>query len=262
MKKTNGFPEVAEIHLPNAPLVKVLAQIRFEKILTIQDESSIAPFQDSIREMYPVFRTERTRTLINAAAGIPNVIEHPTVWKFSDIHETWKISLTSDFIAIETSAYSSRDAFLARFENVIVAFSRTLKPGVITRIGIRYIDRLTGDALAIIPEIVRHELVGLLAGSNVSQLETTASEALFSLGNDQLFARWALLPPRSTIDPNVLEPIDRQSWILDIDSSHSVRQAWDQDILKNKLKELSCTSYNFFRWAVTPAFLKFYGGKL
>ena len=260
MQTTQAFPKAHELPLANAPLVRVLAQVRFEQILTIQNQASLAPFQDAIRETYPLFRAERSRTVVKSPEG-SLTIEQPPIWKFCDLAEEWKISLAPDFLAIDTTVYRSRDEFLARFEMVLEAFSRHLKPGVISRVGIRYIDRITDEALSMIPSLVRPQFVGVLNGIPNVKPEATASEALFKLGDNHLFARWGLLPPEATVDPAALEPINKVSWILDIDSSNSKRQPWNQSVLQTSLQELACISYDFFRWAVTDDFLDYYGAK-
>ena len=55
MKSNNPFagPEPQEVYLPEAPLVKVLCQIRFPTIASIDKKEFIAPFQEAIRHNYP-----------------------------------------------------------------------------------------------------------------------------------------------------------------------------------------------------------------
>jgi uncharacterized protein (TIGR04255 family) len=90
----------------------------------------------------------------------------------------------------------------------------------------------------------------------------TGGELLFQPKPYNLFARWGLLPPRATTDPALMKPLDKPSWILDIDVSHSGKRAWHQAQLIEEFGKQTESSYNFFRWAVTDKFLTHFGGKL
>ncbi len=47
-----------EVPLPNAPLARVLAQIRFPPILSIRKADSVADFQEALRTEYPNLRRD------------------------------------------------------------------------------------------------------------------------------------------------------------------------------------------------------------
>ena len=85
------FPKVTEVYLPNAPLIVVLAQVRFESILSIQNQANLAPFQDAIRSQYPILRGDRSNTTaIDPTKGAVTVTRQ-IVWRFSDIDEKWEL---------------------------------------------------------------------------------------------------------------------------------------------------------------------------
>jgi uncharacterized protein (TIGR04255 family) len=48
-----------EVRLPQAPLVLVVAQIRFPVILAIRNPDRVAVFQDAIRGIYPILRQDQ-----------------------------------------------------------------------------------------------------------------------------------------------------------------------------------------------------------
>src|SRR5260221_12607086 len=62
-------PPVPEVDLPNAPLVQVLAQARFERVASVSNEPSIAGFQEAIRGVYPKMRSEQQSTILLAPDG-------------------------------------------------------------------------------------------------------------------------------------------------------------------------------------------------
>ena len=64
----NSNPLVAsppsEIPLRNAPLVRVIAQVRFPLIASIDKRGFIAAFQEGLRDTYPVLRQETIQGLV------------------------------------------------------------------------------------------------------------------------------------------------------------------------------------------------------
>lgn len=257
------LPEVKEVHLPQSPLVAVLAQVMFGSLLSINKEEEVAKFQESIREKYPILKTEksRTSTLDISAGSVVSTTEH-TIWRFSDVDDNWRVSLSPEFVAIETKKYSTREEFKNRINEVLLAVAKHFNPSIMTRIGVRYIDRLKGDSLQNISNLVNPSLVGLLNSDLNGAIDASVCEALLKFDNQKIFARWGLLPPGTTIDPNLIKPTKDRSWILDIDASSSDSRGWDHQFLIQELGSLSDLVYKFFRWSVKNEFLQHFGGKL
>src|SRR5437868_3974473 len=93
-------PVPAEIPLANAPLVRVIAQVRFPEILSVQQPEFVAPFQEALRGTYPVLRREHVRALVVGPNGISSA-KQQIAWRFSDVEGIWSVSLTADFVALE-----------------------------------------------------------------------------------------------------------------------------------------------------------------
>jgi len=58
-----------------------------------------------------------------------------------------------------------------------------------------------------------------------------------------------------------VEPAEDPSWVLDLDA-YVTQQAFDPEALRATTEELSQRIYRFFRWAVTPEFLRVHGGDI
>ncbi|MGA7328789.1 MAG: TIGR04255 family protein, partial [Rhodomicrobium sp.] len=56
-------PPSAEVPLPDAPLVRVLAQVSFPQIFNIAKADTVAPFQERIRGEYPLTQPEVLHTV-------------------------------------------------------------------------------------------------------------------------------------------------------------------------------------------------------
>jgi len=113
---------------------------------------------------------------------------------------------------------------------VLHALDSWLDPKVCDRVGVRYIDRATGEHLAQLAKLVRPEVLGIKripTGGGVEVVHTLA-DALFRLDDaSELRSRWGLLPTGATYDPGI-EPAGEQSWVLDLD--HYTAQPGDFDL--------------------------------
>ena len=77
-----------------------------------------------------------------------------------------------------------------------------------------------------------------------------------------LGTRWGRLPAGATTDPTSVEPIDEPSWLLDLDMFRAVQQNdFDVQSVLRDGRSFATTIHNFFRWCVTPEFLRTYGGE-
>src|SRR5580658_5911796 len=57
-------PPPQEVPLAHAPLVRVIAQVRFPLVVAVEQRDFIAPFQETIRARYPVLRQEQTQGFV------------------------------------------------------------------------------------------------------------------------------------------------------------------------------------------------------
>ncbi|MBI3183996.1 MAG: TIGR04255 family protein [Myxococcales bacterium] len=252
-------PIPAEIPLPNAPLERVIAQVRFSSILKIEQREFITSFQDGIRTRYPSLEHDRTHLLAVGPDGlVPK--EVGTRWRFVDQSGEWTVSLTPDFVALETTRYTSRADFFSRFGAVVEQVHTHFKPGLVERIGVRYIDRIDHDGLAEISNLVRGELSGVLQSPFRAAAVHALSEHIFEIDSARLLARWGILRANRTVDPAAIEPIEQPSWLLDLDMFRVGKQPFVPRAIVAEARGYAERIYCFFRWAVTPAFLTRYGG--
>ena len=252
----------AEVHLPDAPLVRIIAQVRFPTVLAVERREVVAPFQETIRGNYPVLRQERAQSAFVGPEGVSATTPLP-VWRFSDIAGDWRVSLSLGFLSLETTHYGSRSDFLDRFRTLLEALDANVDPKLVDRLGLRYINRVTGNELADIARLVHPELLGVLGAPQVAaRTQHTLTESVFLLSDHDLKARWGYLPPNASVDPDAVEPIAEPSWILDLDLSTTGSKPFDVNAIGTEGERFAERAYAFFRWAVTEEFLERYGGKV
>lgn len=256
-----AFPD--EIHLKNAPLVRVLAQLRFPVQPAFDHRETTAPIFEALRHSFPVVREETVQGVMFQAfpVGDPTKTVEPkgwTIWRLFDVGNAWRVSLSRDFLALETSAYQSHGEFISQWRAVLESLPPNLRPPVVDRFGLRYVDRLTGPALHRIAELVRGELLGVLGTADADRVLQTISDCVFDLTPDRLIARWGKLPPNASYDPGTINQIPEPSWILDLDMVREQTRPFDIGHLIEDAQAYANRIYTFFRWAVKPEFLAFF----
>ena len=258
-------PPPPEVPLADPPLVRVIAQVRFPLVASLEKREFIASFQEAIRGVYPVLRPEESPGVVLGPQGVLDARSN-TSWRFTEASGAWRVTLAPDFLALDTTRYSSRDDFMRRWGVVLQALKEHVAPRVMDRLGIRYIDRVSGQNLTDLPKLVRPEVAGILGSPLAHHARHAISENVFVLPEDegQVTVRWGLLPAQSTVDPGGLGPIDEPSWILDTDAFQSY-PAESCELSVNSVVEqargFAERIYSIFRWAVTDEFLRRYGGQ-
>jgi uncharacterized protein (TIGR04255 family) len=253
-------PLPTEVPLKDAPLVRVIAQLRFPDILSVGHRDFVAPFQEAIRSKYPVLRQEQTQKILLGHSGVAPV-KPQIAWRFSDSDGHWRVSLSPEFLALETTMYVSRSDFFGRLKAVAEALDEHIDPGQIDRLGVRYIDRITGDAVDDIAKLVRPEVRGITGTLAAAHASHALSESMFDLADARVLARWGYLPPGVTVDPAAIEPAKEKSWILDLDMFSAAPRPFAVDRVVTEAQRYAERIYTIFRWAVTDEFLVRYGGK-
>lgn len=255
-------PPPAEVPLTDAPFVRVIAQVRFPLVASVERRDFIAPFQEAIRAEYPVLRPEQSRSVVLGQQGVMDARAN-TAWRFHDASGAWRITLAPDFLALETGRYTSRDDFLDRLKRVLEALVAHVDPKVIDRLGVRYIDRVAGANLGDLPQLVRPEVCGVLSTPLTSHARHSISESVFDLPADagRVMTRWGLVPARGTVDPAAVDAIDEPSWLLDVDAFRAETRELDVEAAVRQARAFAERIYSIFRWAVTDEFLRRYGGQ-
>lgn len=254
-----------EIWLPKAPLIRVIARINFPAVMSIAKADFIAPFQEALRSVYPVLRPEQALGFVfSNSASTPPTPQTQTTWRFSDSDNSWRVALASNFLAIETTAYTSKAEFVERASLVVNALGEHINPQVVDRIGLRFLDRIVGAPNKNLGKYVRPEVMGILSSEIAPNVQHAMSDCLFDLPKEkaQFLARWGHIPPNATHDPAALDAIGEPSWILDLDMFSTTGGAFTTKNVLEQFDNYAERIYTFFRWAVTDEFLKLYGGKL
>lgn len=157
-------------------LSEVICQFRFPEILAIGVKAP-ADFQEAIREEFPGFlrRQETPAPRITGAPGNMTLQNQPATvnYQFSSADGNWRVNLTSKFIFLSCSRYPCWEEFAGKLDKPLAAFIQVYKPAYFERVGLRYLNFISRNALGLegVPfaELIAPCYLGPLSEEDVSE---------------------------------------------------------------------------------------------
>jgi len=251
------FPVVPETPLEHPPLTEVVCQVRFPPILRIANEEP-AEFQELIRGRFPDMEKAQPVQIQLSAPGNPSASEvepRPPLFRFIRHEEQLTVALTVNFYALSTLRYTHWSDFLNGLRFVNDAVQQTYRLPHASRIGLRYINRLTlantgtagRDELL---ELVRPELSATLRGPTWDKVTDMIAVLSFGTPPTQLNLRYGYEQAGD----------DGPALLLDFDCFEDDRLPLD-DLLE-RCERYHALIYNAFRWCVPDdTLLRFQRGR-
>jgi uncharacterized protein (TIGR04255 family) len=256
----------AEVHLPNAPLIRVLCQVTWLESTPVNMGFAriVEAVAKELSDQYPMpSKVQPVQFEIDPTGQMRQQDVHP-VHKFSSVSGEWSVYLSTTFLTIETSNYTSRDDILSRFERALTVLESAVSIPAINRMGFRYVNRISDPVdYSQLEQLVISPLLGatLIPLPKDVERQHAISQSQFVAPQGSLVTKWAFLPPNFSHDPTI-EPIGDKSWVFDLDAFAETREPFDVSAIIHKTRELSSLAYAFFRWAVKDSFIERFGGKL
>ena len=157
-------------------LVDVICQLRFPQILSINANLPVA-FQEAIREYYPKFTTslESPAPKISGTPGNLQLENQPSTknYQFASLDGKWRVNLTSNFISLACNQYTCWEEFARKLDIPLAALIKIYKPACFERIGLRYLNFFSRQALDLqdIPynQLFTTPYLGLLSDSEINE---------------------------------------------------------------------------------------------
>lgn len=157
-------------------IAEVICQLRFPEILSISARLPV-DFQEAIRDEFPIYtsRKEMQAPKVSGALGNLSVEkQEPTInYQFATADGLWRVNLTSKFVSLACTKYTSWEDFAARLDKPLVAFIKIYKPAHFERVGLRYVNFISRNELDLqsVPysELIRPCYLGPLNEDDVSE---------------------------------------------------------------------------------------------
>ena len=161
-------------------LGEVICQLRFPEILSIGANIPVQ-FQEAIRDEYPQYaaRKESPAPRLTGTPGNLTVENQPQTinYQFASADGVWRVNLTSRFISLSCSRYTCWEDFAAKLDKPLVAFIKIYKPAYFERVGLRYLNFISRQALDLgnhpFSDLIAPCYLGLLSEDDVSDTAIT-----------------------------------------------------------------------------------------
>lgn len=196
------FPKAKRVIYNKNPLNRVICQLRYPPILSIDSEIPSA-FQDSIRSKFPLY-SEKVEFQQEIASGLktqflPETIKQLSNNSITKNHEfcgedgVWKINLTRTFLSISTSVYVRWEDFIERFQDSYKALIDIYKPPFFTRIGLRYVDIFDRSKLCLNDvswtDLLQPYFLGLLSSTVSKEVKNCENVYEINLSDNESIVR-------------------------------------------------------------------------
>lgn len=213
------------------PLVEVVCQIRFERILELQTVPPARFQAEFARERYQVTHEERAAALQvtfgNGAdqAALPTAVNSaaiPVTYHFVTSDETKRISVSADFFAFTCTRYDRWENFKSELTEGFAAFQEFYPSLAVNRVGLRYKDLIERESLGLEEAPWKDLLAPSVAGFLLNDLFTDlsfapgdlqqSSQAMMQLDDCTLMLQSALLLSN--------DERPREAFLIDADFFH------------------------------------------
>jgi uncharacterized protein (TIGR04255 family) len=250
------FSQHEDVVYDDAPLIMVLSQVKFPRILSLLTQAGVAGFQAGLRDDYPIMLDPAQSAKVEFSSHGPAKAEvaAPT-WRFTDDARGWVVGVAADFVSLETSRYVHIDEFLERFSMILEVARRVLRPAESLRIGLRKINMFEvpgRDTLALL-KIIRPELLGPLSTPEYpAPITGYASQLHFADEDNGLTVTCGLA------DTEGKQDVTRFALDLDYFTGRPYPVAGADSVIE-LLRHFSVGITSFFHWAVTADYLQTLG---
>lgn len=144
------LPEYQRVIYQRTPLIEVMGQLRFPRILKINNQEPVE-FQEKIRFDYPIFQQAQSLNLPAEIATLEPQVGSITpqypIYNFLSEDSKWQLSLDRDNLTLATVEYNRYEEFKEKFIKAINVFEEIYHPPFYVRLGLRYKDLILRSKL-------------------------------------------------------------------------------------------------------------------
>lgn len=252
--------------LAASPLILVLAQVRFSQILSM--DTHVPAIQDRLRKLGYVRYQPSTMTELHLDADAMTLRKDQRPrWDFLDRDRRNGVVLADSFVVLHTNQYSTYEAFLPNFIDVLKVLHEIAQPALTVRVGLRYVDVIRPRKGEEIKDYLNAGLLAFDLGTSLptdmiqrtsSRVESVAETKTGTLSvrstvrSDGQYLPPDLAPPVLTYDDYIAPSPGETIGVLDIDHASILEFDFDVERLESVLIDLHDAAGLAFRAAATP----------
>lgn len=258
------FGELDEAPLARSPIVSVLWQLRFEDHPTLAAPQTVLRFQELLGgpEQFAFTLLPRFQLSMQASGPAADNVSTPAAstagggWRLSAADGSWQVSADSTSLAVETTRYGTWEKdFLPRLQRVLDALRDVGAPVIESRLGLRYINVLTGSAVGRSPISAAGELGGLIAPWLLGPLNEPLVQA--SVQASQGRTVFSFEQANAILNYGVISTENHElGYLIDIDAFREGGKALQFDDVIAQTDTLHTTALGLFQVSLTPEALE------
>ena len=252
-----NLPQQPERLYEKNPLKLVLAQLRFPPLLGFEATATLAPFQQTLADDFPLLQEEQQIAFAINGEGIAATPQNK-VWRFRTIDGGRSIVLGRDFVGLEATNYATFSELSSDVRRAIGALrALDTPPKVFQRLGLRYLNELRHEEAHKPSDwkpFLNEELLGLVGGDLLSDAVSQAVQEI-RLNDDgvMLIVRHGYLGPEATDN--------KPFYLIDLDCFSEATGEVQEDEILDQLTEFHERVHNLFELALTDAMRGYLGVK-
>ena len=241
-----GFERRDRVRFQTNVLQQVICQVRFSHSFQIEEPSSIAGFQRELKERYPAALPREELLLeLSVRGSQTSDVRTPSIYRFRDASGAWVVSLSPDWVGLETTGYTDYAEFRERLEQVVRLVEEQFEPAQTERIGFRYVNELPCGAKGDWRALIGPEFHGLAADDKVLDHLVESVEELHLV----------VEASRLNVRHGVVTKGDTQCYTFDIDAFSEARDSFDSARIVSVVDDLKARAWSFFRASITDELL-------
>lgn len=255
-----GLPPARRVLLGHAKIELAAVELRYagdKQVLGTDDGFSLQSWLETPLRLTRLQRAEEQQLemTVGPAGAAPTSIETKARgWQFLTTDGRLTVTVLPDKVRIQTRNYERwRDSLLEPLLAVLSSIEDVVKPALVQRVGLRYINRLTdahadnvhswdGRIAATILGPLSHEVLGGAVTAAQQQFELSLGEGQGSTIRHGVF--------RDAIMRNAY------SYLIDIDVFDQATARFDRNAIAGHATQLNRTALAIFQQMITPDYLE------
>lgn len=240
-----GLEDQPRVRFRNNPLKVVVAQLRFPPIYSLEEPAGVAAFQSAIQDSFPIAEPRaQEMTLAVAPGAMGSSTAKPGPWRFLSDAGDYVAVLGTNYVSLETKAYTRFEDFESRFAGLLDAIIATLPIKRRLRLGLRYVDEIRHPEAKSVtewPRFLKSDLIGIAGGQLLAAHVTQALQQIsVTLPDGKLAIRHGF----------VTEGGDN-AYIIDLDAYDDAPKSLDPDTTLQDLWRFKGWAWSFFAQSIT-----------
>lgn len=211
--------------LARPPIVYAICQIRFPTVGTI-DEDRAGAIHGSLREEYPHRLPQNIVELPMVTAGTTPSPTLRQAWFLYDRRKSGGYVIESTNFAYRTSAYVDFEAFVTETMRGLQRTIEILKPALIDRVGLRFVDLIEGSGEAGLDRLLEPPLLGYRPQIDGFKLQINQQIVAGKSAHGDILFRYSRAQHTASVPADLVDPTliglrapqpNQESAIIDID---------------------------------------------